>query len=129
MERRGVINSDEHLAGSRFREWFMISAFDGLRASDLNRPRVDGGGKQQLEPTVRAEMARREIARAIRFLDVCGPLATSCVWHVIGLDESLREWAHTRTRNISHQNASGILTVALERLARMPWAGPAEKSS
>lgn len=87
MERRNVITSEENLAGTRFREWFLIAAFDGLRASDLNRPRVDGGGKQELEPTVRAEMARREVARAIRFLDVCGPLTTSCIWHVLGLDE------------------------------------------
>lgn len=127
MERRGVIDSDERLAGSRFREWFLVASLGGVRASDLSRPYVDGGSKRQPDVTVRAEMARREIARAIRFLQASGPLVTSCVWDVLGLDQSLREWARTRTRTLSHQNASGILAAALERLARMPWAGPGEK--
>ena len=43
MERRGVIDSDERLAGERFRTWFRLAALDSLRAADISKPRVDDG--------------------------------------------------------------------------------------
>lgn len=128
MEERGVITADEHLAGARFRAWFRVAELEQLRAIDLSLPRVDGVGRRQPEISVRAETARREVARAISFLEASGPLAASCVWEVLGLEISLRKWAQTRTRKLTHHNASGILAAALERLARMPWTGPGEKS-
>jgi hypothetical protein len=126
MLRRGVISAEEKLAGERFRSWFALAHLDGLRAADLARPVVDGG-RAQPEILMITERARNEIWQAIRWLGGISSTEAVCIWHVIGLDESLREWSSKTPKTANHSVASGVLLVAIERLARMPWRGPNEK--
>jgi hypothetical protein len=127
MEGNNRINRDERVAGERFRDWFRLAQLDSLKAADMARPYVDGGGAiPELEP--HNERARNEITRAIRWVGGIGSSAGSCLWHVIGLDESLRKWAILQSRSLDHKGAAVILAIALERLARMPWRGPHENT-
>jgi hypothetical protein len=131
LERRGSIKADERLAGERFATWFRLAALDELRAADLARPYVDGGGKIA-ELSRRNNEARKEIDKAIRFVGGKGTKMGSCLWHVIGLDQSLKTWAAEQSKivgNVHRLGATGVLISALERLARMPWIGPFEKNS
>jgi hypothetical protein len=131
MQERGTITDQEKLAGDRFRAWFCIGKLDGLCAADMAKPIVDGGGRVP-DVQFRAEYARSEIDRAIRWVGGRDSPSGSCLWHIVGLDESLRGWSELQrhnSRNINHINASGILVVALEKLARMPWRGPWEEKS
>lgn len=123
MERRGAITADQRRAGERFRAWFRLAHFEGLRASDLSRTKVDGGISEIHQET---ERARREITKAIRWLGGLTSTQGHCLWHVIGLDESVREWARERKQKTSNLNAAGILAVTLESLAKMPWTSPGE---
>ena len=121
----GRITRDELIAAERFRAWFALAALEALRAGDLGRPIVDCGG---IAPGVssQTERARDEVWRAIRFLGGITSTLGECVWHVIGLDESLREWA-SKSGKVKQTSASTVLVVAIETLARMPWRGPHEK--
>src|SRR5215470_4469683 len=62
MQRRGTISEDERLAGERFATWFRLAEMDQLRAADMARPYVDGGGKI-LGLSSKAERAREEISK------------------------------------------------------------------
>jgi hypothetical protein len=138
LERQRSIGADERLAGERFATWFRIAALDELRAADWARPYVDGGGRIA-ELSSRNQKARKEIDKAIRFVGGKGSTAGSCLWHVIGLEQSIRAWALGssnadqpklgKVRYMHHAAATGVLISALERLARMPWVGPFEKNS
>jgi hypothetical protein len=96
----------------------------------MARPYVDGGGAApEIEP--RNERARTEISKAIRWLGGMGTSECSCLWHVIGLDQSLRKWAIEQSetvRRLDHKGASVVLAIALEKLAHMPWRGPHENT-
>jgi Domain of unknown function (DUF6456) len=129
FERR-VITADEKLAGERFRKWFRLAQLEQLKASDLERPIVDGGVPTR-EISFQAEHARRQIAKAIRWLGGFSSSAGSVLWHVVGLDYSLRRWNRDHggsLRNVGDPGSSALLAAALERLARMPWRGPEERS-
>ncbi len=130
LESAGAITQEERLGGERFREWFRLAHLDELRAADMARPFVDGGGAAP-EQSFQAEHARNQINRAIRWVGGIESLSGGCLWSIIGLDQSFRKWANDQrsSRNISHLNARGALVVALERLSRMPWRGPFEESS
>jgi hypothetical protein len=131
LERRGSISADQRLAGERFAIWFRLAALDDLRAADFSRPYVDGGGKIA-ELSRRNHEARKEIDKAIRFVGGKGTKMGSCLWHVIGLDQSLRVWATEQSKTVGKVHrlgATGVLVSALERLERMPWIGPFEKTS
>ena len=124
---RGSITKKEVVAGHRFRAWFQLSQLDALQAADWSRPFVSGG-KRVPELSVSSERARREIDKAIRWVGGVGSISGSCLWYVIGLDQSLRSWAveqrEATSRRVHQAAATGVLVVALETLARMPWKAP-----
>lgn len=121
MERRGAITAGMRQAGDDFRARFTVAQMDPLRALDYSRPRIGpaaraGGGE---EPGLRAEGARQAVWEAI--LAVGGPAspAGSCLWHVVGWERSLKEWALEQGwsgRRVSQEAASGILIAALGAL-------------
>jgi Domain of unknown function (DUF6456) len=121
MERRGSISSGMRQAGEDFRARFTIAQLDPLRALDYSRPR-DGGaarGKGGEESGLRVEGARESVWRAIAA--VGGPRSPggSCLWHVVGWEQSLKQWALEQGwngRRISQEAASGILIAALGAL-------------
>ena len=60
--------------------------------------------------------ARRRVGNALDALGVPGSPAGSCVWHVVGLQRSLREWALRQGwggRPVRVEQAQGILVAAL----------------
>jgi hypothetical protein len=65
--------------------------------------------------------ARERVARAIDVLGGHGSPAGSCVWHVVGTQTSLREWALRQGwggRPVRQESAQGILVAALGTLAK-----------
>jgi hypothetical protein len=121
MERRGSITPGMRQAGEDFRVRFATAQLDPLRAFDLSRPRTgnrsrSGAGE---EPGLRIENARAAVWRAILAVGGLGSAGGSCVWHVLGWERSLKEWALEQGwsgRRVSQEAASGILIAALGTL-------------
>jgi hypothetical protein len=121
MERRGSISAGMREAGEDFRARFFTAQLDPLRALDYARPRDGGTGhlKGSGGSGLRVEGAREHVWRAI--LAVGGPRSPggSCLWHVVGWERSLKEWAFEQGwngRRVSQETASGILIAALGAL-------------
>ncbi len=121
MERRGSITAAMRRAGEDFRARFATAQLDPLRALDYARLRDGGGarGTRGEEPGLRLESARTAVWRAV--LAVGGPASPggSCLWHVVGWERSLKEWALEQGwsgRRVSQEAASGILIAALGAL-------------
>jgi hypothetical protein len=126
MERRGSITAAMRQAGEDFRAQFAVAQLDPLRALDIARLRVGGGSGARAEPEgpgLRIETARAAVWRAIRAVGGLGSPAGSCLWHVLGWERSLKEWALEQGwsgRRVSQEAASGILVAALGALAGRP---------
>ena len=68
--------------------------------------------------------ARRRVDAAMDALGGLGSPAGGCVWHVVGLQRSIREWAMRQGwggRPVRVEQAQGILVAALGMLAA--WYG------
>jgi hypothetical protein len=121
MERRGSITAGMRQAGEEFRRCFALAQLNPLRALDLStmtlgdRPaRRDPDG-----PGLRAEVARTAVWRAVLAVGGIASPAGSCLWHVVGWECSLKEWAQGQGwsgRRVSQEAASGILIAALGAL-------------
>jgi hypothetical protein len=121
MERRGSITPGMRHAAEDFRFRFVTAQLDPLRALDYSRPRNGGTGRATIngESGLRVETAREHVWRAI--VAVGGPASPggSCLWHVVGWERSLKEWALEQGwngRRISQEAASGILVATLGAL-------------
>lgn len=120
MERRGSISPAMRQAGEDFRARFATAQLDPLRSVDLTRLRLGGasriGGE---EPGLRIGGARETVWRAILAVGGLGSPGGSCLWHVVGWERSLKEWALEQGwsgRRVSQEAASGILIAALGAL-------------
>jgi hypothetical protein len=121
MQRRGSISAGMRQAGEDFRARFALAALDPLRALDLSRLRL---GERSLRPDnegpgLRIEAARGQVWRAIQAVGGIASPAGSCLWHVLGWERSLKEWALEQGwsgRRVSQESASGILVAALGAL-------------
>ena len=121
MERRGSITATMRQAGEDFRARFAVAQLDPLRALDLSHLRIaeprlrrDNDG-----PGPRIEAARGTVWRAIQAVGGIASPAGSCLWHVLGWERSLKEWAQGQGwsgRRVSQETASGILIAALGAL-------------
>jgi len=121
MERRGSITAGMRQAGEDLRVRFAAAQLDPLRAPDWSRPRTGGPtrGSDAEGPTLRIEAARDAVWRAILAVGGLGSPAGSCLWHVVGWERSLKEWAIEQGwggRPVSQETASGILIAALGAL-------------
>jgi hypothetical protein len=121
MQRRGSITAGMRQAGEDFRARFAQAQLDPLRALDLSRLRL--GDKSPLPdgegPGLRIEAARANIWRAVQAVGGIASPAGSCLWHVLGWERSVKEWALERGwsgRRVSQETASGILIAALGAL-------------
>ena len=122
MERRGSITAGMRQAGEDFRARFATAQLDPLRAPDWSRLRVGISSRSRAgdEPGLRIEGARDVVWRAIQAVGGIGSPAGSCLWHVVGCERSLKEWALEQGwsgRRVSQEAASGILIAALGALA------------
>jgi len=119
MERRGTITGGMRTAAEDFRARFATAQLNPLRAFDYSRPKSGGVGSGAGGPGLRIEAAREHVWRAI--VAVGGPDSPggSCLWHVVGWQLSLKEWAIGQGwngRRVSQEAASGILVAALGAL-------------
>jgi hypothetical protein len=127
MERHGTITAGMRRAGEDFRARFAVAQLDPLRAADMERT---GGGQASDGPGLRIEAARRWIWDKIQTVGGISSPAGSCLWHVLGWQRSLKEWAIEQGwagRRISQEAASGILVAALGMLAMEFQSTPPRK--
>jgi hypothetical protein len=108
-------------AARDFQAQFTIARFDAVRCMSLVR--IPGGsGPADLTDTQLD--ARRRVGSALDTLGGLGSPAGSCIWHVVGLQCSIREWAMRqgwRGKPVRVEQAQGILVAALGVLAG--WYG------
>lgn len=116
MQANGTITGEMFEAGGIFRRQFRSAMLDGLRAVPLIRI-VGGGGDCITEQQI---AARDRVASAMEVLGGSDSAAGSCVWHVVGLECSVREWAMRQGwggRTVPATQAQGMLVAALSVLA------------
>jgi hypothetical protein len=116
LELRGSITADMRQAGEDFRAAFRTAQLDALKAADVGRPIVQGG----VDPGLpwRCERSRRQVWETMVLLGGLTSHAGSCVWHVIGLEHSLRQWREYRGLPITVPATTGVLIGALSVMAR-----------
>jgi hypothetical protein len=121
MQRRGSITAGMRQAGEDFRTRFAVAQLDPLRALDLSHLRLGERSPrpERDAPGQRIEAARAAVWRAVQAVGGIASPAGSCLWHVLGWERSLKEWAMQRGwsgRRVSQEAASGILVAALGAL-------------
>lgn len=116
MLTNGTISPEMHEAGCVFRTQFRSAALDGIRTTQLIRmPKSTG-----TTLTERQVAARDRVAAALDALGGPSSPGGSAVWHVLGLECSIREWAMSQGwqgRPIAPAQAQGMFTAALAVLA------------
>ena len=116
MLTNGTITQEMHDAGQLFRSLFRSAAFDSMSTSQILRvpgTRVDTLSTLQVD-------ARRKITEALDALGGHASPAGSCVWFVVGLEFSIREWAARRGwagRPVPGPVGQGVLVAGLGMLA------------
>jgi hypothetical protein len=129
MLRAGTITQEMHDAGKDFQAAFIVANLDPLRAIPILR--VPGTGREP-ELNERQLDARRRVHQSLEALGGLSSPAGSCVWHVVGLQRSVREWAIRQGwggRPVRQDKAQGILVAALGVLAAHFAYGEAKRAS
>jgi hypothetical protein len=117
MLRARTIDQAMHDAAKDFQAAFIIAQLDRLRALPILR--VPGTGREP-ELNERQLHARRRVHQALEALGGISSPAGSCMWHVVGLQRSVREWAMRQGwcgKPVRQEQAQGILVAALGVLA------------
>jgi hypothetical protein len=117
MLRAGTITQEMHDAARDLQASFTVAQLDPLRALPILR--VPGTGREP-DLSERQLGARRRVHNAMAALGGISSPAGSCVWHVVGLQRSVREWAIRHGwggRPVRQEQAQGILIAALGVLA------------
>ncbi len=118
LERNGAITHEMALAAEAFARDFRVAHLDGIRTAALIR--VDSSRTPDAPPS--HEAARRRVLRDLEALGGIGAPAAQAVWHVVGLEESLRAWSRTdgwQGRRMRYDAAQGILVAGVGILARV----------
>jgi hypothetical protein len=129
MLRSGTIDEAMHDAARDFQAAFIVANLDPIRALPILR--VPGTGREP-ELNERQLDARRRVHEALQALGGLSSPAGSCVWHVVGLQRSVREWAIRQGwggRPVEQKQATGILVAALGVLAAHFGYGEAKRAS
>jgi hypothetical protein len=118
MLKRGMITPEMHDAAKDFEAAFIVANLDPDRALPILR--VPGAGRDP-DLNHRQLYARRRVHESVEAVGGPSSPAGSCVWHVVGLQRSIREWTLRRGwggRSLDQKEAKGILIAALGMLAR-----------
>ena len=122
MLESGAITSGMHAAARDFQAAFTIASFDSMPRVNLTvMARSPSRATDVRDLTDNQVAARERVARALDVLGGHGSPAGSCVWHVIGMQTSIREWALRQGwggRPVRQESAQGILVAALGVLAK-----------
>ena len=95
-----------------------------LRCRPLHAADAIAGRRWRRRSDRRADRRPPACRAALDALGGLGSPAGSCVWHVLGLQRSIREWAMRQGwggRPVRVEQAQGILIAALGVLAGMVW--------
>lgn len=118
----GVITSAMYAAARDFQAAFTIACFDNMPKVNLMLMARPAPGKHRVADLSDAQVAARErVARTLDALGGHGSPAGSCVWYVVGMQTSMREWATRRGwggRPVRQESAQGILVAALGVLTK-----------
>ena len=117
MLRAGTITPEMHDAAKDFQAAFIMAQLDPLRALPILR--VPGTGREPDFNELQLH-ARRRVHEVMAALGGITSPAGSCVWHVVGLQRSVREWALRQGwggRSVRQEQAQGIVVAALGMLA------------
>src|ERR687892_587907 len=117
MLRSGTISQEMHEAAKDFEAAFIVANLDPLRALPILR--VPGTGRDP-DLNDRQLHARRRVHKSLEAPGGISSPAGSCVWHVVGLQRSVREWSLRQGwggRPVEQAEARGILVAALGMLA------------
>jgi len=118
LERNGTITGAMALAAQEFARDFRAARFSGIKTSSLLK--VDSTRGVDTAPG--HEGARDRVLRDIDALGGLASPAARAIWHVVGLEESIREWAMTDTwqgKSLRYYAAQGVLVAALAVLSRL----------
>ena len=129
MLKAGTITQEMHDAAKDFQAAFIVANLDPLRALPILR--VPGTGREP-DLNERQLHARRRVHKGLEALGGISSPAGSCVWHVVGLQRSVREWAIRQGwggRPVDHKAAAGILIAGLGMLAAHLGYGGAKRAS
>jgi hypothetical protein len=129
MLKAGTITHEMYDAAKDFEAAFIVANLDPLRALPILR--VPGTGREP-ELNDRQLHARRRVHKSLEALGGISSPAGSCVWHVVGLQRSIREWAIRRGwcgKPVRQEQAQGILIAALGMLAGHLGYGAAKRAS
>jgi hypothetical protein len=129
MLKAGTITPEMHDAAKDFELAFIVANLDPIRALPILR--VPGTGRDP-DMNDRQLHARRRVHQALEALGGISSPAGSCVWHVVGLQRSIREWAIRQGwggRPVRQEQAQGILVAALGMLAAHFGYGEARRAS
>jgi hypothetical protein len=116
MLRAGTITQEMYDVAKDLEAAFIVANLDPLRAVPILR--VPGTGREP-DLSERQLDARRCVHAAMQALGGISSPAGSCVWHVVGLQRSEREWALRQGwggRPVRQEQAQGILIAALGML-------------
>jgi hypothetical protein len=118
MLRAGTITREMHDAARDFQAQFTIARYDTLVCMRFDRDPAKGNRAELTETQIDA---RRRVDEAMDALGGLGSPAGGCVWHVVGLQRSIREWAMRQGwggRPINEKQVQGILIAGLGVLMR-----------
>lgn len=118
MHDKGTITKEMLEAGKRFHAHFTIANLNTMRSMPLI-PMPSAKGPMDI--TERQNDARKKIKEALDHVGGPSSPSGSCVWHVVGLEHSVRQWCMQQSwtsRPMNPHNATGVLVTALDLLAR-----------
>ncbi len=117
MRKAGTITPAMHDAARDFQAHFTIGAYDATPPRDMIRVWASRRERTLSDNQV---AARERVYRAIEALGGIASPGGGCVWYVVGLGHSLREWALHQGwngRSMLASQATGVLVTALGMLA------------
>lgn len=113
MLRKNTITAAMHQAGEDFHALFITAQLETLRAADLLRL---PDGMRELPLTLAQAEARKKVWLVLKTLGGMSSPAGSCLWHVVGCEWTLKDWARREGwngRHLSQESASGVLIGSL----------------
>lgn len=119
MLRKGTISAAMRQAGEDFHALFVRASLEPLRAADLRRIPHGAAGHDMSE---RQAEAKRRVWRALKGVGGIASPAGSCLWHVVGCEWTVKDWALREGwggRPVSQEQAAGVLVAALGALQAM----------
>jgi hypothetical protein len=119
MRRNGTITPEMEAAARDFAAAFTIAQLDTLKVPSLIR--IPGQlAPQDVSLTDRQIAVREKVHKSLRAVGGLASPGGSALWHVIGLQTSIREWTMNRAwsgKPITQDEGRGVLVTALAVLA------------